>query len=193
MEGITTLRTMEEKNAMKRRVYRIGFVVGVIALPLFIAAMVWVFAFPAPPLGPDSVAIIEGVAESSIMPDPANGLREYRLAVAGEPVIMQMISMYQTPGALAKAALIVPGTTRVQVGVPAEEMAKPSRNRSMGYDFRLICSLTIDGESAYTLDDYNTAVRKNENIGKAILPALAAVAALLTAYTALKLFRKKPA
>ncbi len=184
---------MEEKDAMQKRVYRIGFVVGVAALPLCIAAMVWVFAFPAPPLGPDSIAIIEGVAESSIMPDPVNGLQEFRLAVAGEPVIMQMISMYQTPEALAKAVLIVPGSTRVEVGVPAEEMAKPRRNRAKGYDFRLICSLKIDGESAYTLDDYNAAVRKNENIGKAFLPVLAAVAAFLTAYTAFKLFRKKPA
>jgi hypothetical protein len=64
-----------------------------------------------------------------------------------------------------------PGTT-ITVGTLRAERAKPKRHWISGQEWIDIYSLSVEGTTAFALDDYNRWIAQNEKVGKIIMPIL---------------------
>ena len=59
------------------------------------------------------------------------------------------------------------------------ELESPRRNRSEGFSWREIASLSVDGAPVLTLDASNRWIATNRGIGRVIVPAIALLGAIL--------------
>ena len=71
-------------------------------------------------------------------------------------------------------ASLKPGN-QVAVGILRAERGKPRHNRISGSEWVEIYSLSVEGTTAFALDDYNRWMAQNEKIGKIVTPIVFAL------------------
>ena len=103
--------------------------------------------------------------------------------IAGQPLPFQG-SAISYPKCYQKDLLagLQPGEP-VEIGILPAEKAKPNRSGLTRQPFLNIYALTVNGETALSIDDYNLCATHNEDIGRIVDPILLAVSLLLLIFS----------
>jgi len=148
-------------------------VIGAGGILLFGVLSAYLFIYPAVPFTPEDMVVTKGVLDRAEETNIRNGSGTLQLWLAKTQLPFRSQSSY--PSSFKKDVLdkLRPGIP-VTIGTLKEEQKSPRTDYTQGQQFRSICSLSVGGRVALSLDDYNAWRSKNKGLGKIVAPVLVA-------------------
>jgi len=159
--------------AMLKHIPIFLIVIGAGGILLFGVLSAYLFIYPAAPFTPEDIVVTKGVLDRAEETNIRNGSGTLQLWLAKTQLPFRSQSSY--PGSIKKDVLdkLRPGIP-VTIGTLKEEQKSPRTEFTQGQQFRSICSLSVGGRVALSLEDYNAWCSKNNGMGKIVAPILVA-------------------